>query len=62
MSERRGGFAFGLVWAVLSIGAGALLPSPPGADADAAGIDPGYDRPGPDIDTQTGELYAGLFR
>jgi hypothetical protein len=38
MSERRGGFAFGLVWAVLSIGAGALLPSPPGADADAATV------------------------
>jgi hypothetical protein len=35
MSDRRGGFAGGLLWAVLSIGAGALLPAPPGADADA---------------------------
>jgi hypothetical protein len=35
VSDRRAGFAGGLVWAVLSIGAGILLPAPPGADADA---------------------------
>jgi hypothetical protein len=35
MSDRRAGFAGGLLWALLSIGAGILLPAPPGADADA---------------------------
>lgn len=37
MSDRRG-FAGGLLWAVLSIGAGVLLPQPPAANADAATV------------------------
>jgi hypothetical protein len=35
MSDRRAGFAGGLLWVVLSIGAGVLLPQPPAANADA---------------------------
>jgi len=38
VSDRRAGFAGGLLWSVLSIGAGALLPQPPAANADAATV------------------------
>lgn len=38
MSERRGGYASGVLWALLSIGAGILIPQPPAADANAATI------------------------
>jgi hypothetical protein len=38
MSERRTGYAGGIAWALLSIGAGTLLPQPPAADADAATV------------------------
>ena len=38
MFERRGGYASGVLWALLSIGAGILIPPPPAADANAATI------------------------
>jgi hypothetical protein len=38
MSERWQGFAGGLLWAVLGIGSGVLMPAPPAADADAATV------------------------
>ena len=38
MSEHREGYAGGVLWALLSVGAGILIPQPPAADADAATI------------------------
>jgi len=38
VSDRRAGFVGGLLWTVLSIGAGALIPQPPAANADAATV------------------------
>jgi hypothetical protein len=38
MSERRGGYASGVLWALLSVGAGILIPQPPAANANAATI------------------------